>query len=120
MYALDAQVGAMGREGVEKRWRRHADMAKMTSDWIDECRSDGIDVENIVKREYRSPTVSTIRLPVGVESTAFLPRVASRGITVATGYGKLRAPTFRIGHMGDHSTATLARCLDACRAALIG
>jgi len=118
MYALDAQVEAIAREGIEGRWRRHADMSAMTSQWIDECKSSGIDIENIVRPEHRSPTVSTIRLPEGIESSAFLPKVASQGITVATGYGKLRAPTFRIGHMGDHTPATVARCLDACRSAL--
>jgi aspartate aminotransferase-like enzyme len=118
MYALEAQAQAIDREGVETRWQRHADMAKMTSEWIDECRRSGIDIENIVQPKDRSPTVSTIRLPKGTESSAFLPKVASKGITVATGYGKLRAPTFRIGHMGDHTPATVARCLDACSSAL--
>jgi aspartate aminotransferase-like enzyme len=118
MYALDAQVEAMNREGIESRWKRHAEMSEMTSEWIEDCRSNGIDIENIITPEHRSPTVSTIRLPAGVESGAFLPKVASRGITVATGYGKLKDATFRIGHMGDHTTATVARCLDACRSAL--
>jgi aspartate aminotransferase-like enzyme len=118
MYALDAQVEAINREGIENRWRRHADMARMTSDWVDDCRGNQIDIDNIVKLENRSPTVSAIRLPRGTESATFLPKVAANGVTIATGYGKLKDATFRIGHMGDHSTATVARCLDACLSAL--
>lgn len=120
MYALDVQVRAISEEGIENRWRRHSEMAEMTNEWIKACRdNDHLDVCNIVDAAHRSPTVSTIKLPEGTTSTAFLPKVAARGITVATGYGKLKEQTFRIGHMGDHTTATLERCLDACRSALL-
>jgi aspartate aminotransferase-like enzyme len=44
--------------------------------------------------------------------------VAERGFTIGTGYGKLKGATFRIGHMGDHTPDGLARCLEACDAAL--
>lgn len=120
MYALDVQVRAIAEEGIENRWRRHSEMAEMTNEWIKACRdNDHLDICNIVDAAHRSPTVSTIKLPEGVTSTAFLPKVAARGITVATGYGKLKEQTFRIGHMGDHTTMTLERCLDACRVALL-
>jgi aspartate aminotransferase-like enzyme len=36
-----------------------------------------------------------------------------RGFTIATGYGKLREETFRIGHMGDQNVGTLEALLDA-------
>ncbi|HUQ20031.1 MAG TPA: alanine--glyoxylate aminotransferase family protein [Gemmatimonadaceae bacterium] len=120
MYALDVQVKAINAEGIENRWGRHSEMAAMTNKWVTACRNDdGLDICNIVDAAHRSPTVSTIKLPDGVSSTSLLPKVASRGITVATGYGKLKDQTFRIGHMGDHTTATLERCLDACRSALL-
>jgi aspartate aminotransferase-like enzyme len=115
LYALEAQLDAIRVEGIEKRWKRHQAMAEMTSQWLDDCRErHGIDVENIVDREHRSPTVSTIRLPRGLGAEEFVERVASRGIRVASGYGKLKPATFRIGHMGDHSPATLRHCLTAC------
>jgi aspartate aminotransferase-like enzyme len=120
MYALDVQVKAIAAEGIENRWRKHSAMAEMTNSWIKACRDkDHLDICNIVDAAHRSPTVSTIKLPEGVTSTAFLPKVAARGITIATGYGKLKEQTFRIGHMGDHTTVTLERCLEACRAALL-
>ena len=120
MYALDVQVEAIAREGIESRWQKHFAMAGMTNDWINGClNQDKLDICNIVDAAHRSPTVSTIKLPDGVSSGEFLKKVAARGITVATGYGKLKDETFRIGHMGDHTSTTLQRCLDACRSALL-
>jgi len=119
LYALDLQLESILAEGVETRWKRHAAMLEMTSDWVDDCRNrSGIDLKNIVDKGHRSPTVSTIQLPEAVSAEDFLKKVASRGIRVASGYGKLKSRTFRIGHMGDHSPATLQGCLEACQAAI--
>ena len=118
LYALDKQLEAILAEGIENRWKRHAAMSQAVDTWLIECQSDGINISNIVERSQRSPTVSTLRLPKDVNAEVFLGKVRSRGITVATGYGKLKSSTFRIGHMGDHSPSTLERCLDACRWAL--
>ena len=117
-YALDKQLEAILDEGIENRWKRHTAMSQAADKWLVECQSDGIEIENIVEKGMRSPTVSTIRLPADVSAEGFLRKVQSRGITVATGYGKLKSSTFRIGHMGDHTPSTLDRCLDACRWAL--
>jgi len=118
LYALDKQLEAILAEGIENRWKRHAAMSETMDTWLIECQSDGIGINNIVEKSQRSPTVSTLRLPKDVNAEAFLGKVRSRGITVASGYGKLKSTTFRIGHMGDHSPSTLERCLDACRWAL--
>ena len=118
LYALNVQLDAIRREGIENRWRRHKEMAEMTNAWLGECQRTGIDLRNIVELWCRSPTVSTIQLPVGTNAEDFLQKVRSRGIVVAAGYGKLKATTFRIGHMGDHAPATLERCLAACRWAI--
>nr|MDP9177177.1 hypothetical protein [Gemmatimonadota bacterium] len=117
-YALDLQLEAIRQEGIENRWKRHTAMSEMTSQWLDKCRDSGIELNNIVQPEFRSPTVSAIQLPKNLSAAEFLRRVAERGIRVATGYGKLKSDTFRIGHMGDHSPATLEGCLAACEAAV--
>ena len=93
-------------------------MAEMTNSWLVQCQQDGIGLKNIVDEGHRSPTIATIQLPAGTNSDEFLQKVRSKGITVASGYGKLKSTTFRIGHMGDHSPATLERCLSACRWAI--
>jgi len=119
LYALDAQLMAIAVEGIEERWQRHASMAAATQQWLAETRERlGLDWRNIVAREFQSPTVSTIQLPPGVAGETFVDAVQLEGIRVAHGYGKLRHSTFRIGHMGDHTPATLQRCLDACERAI--
>lgn len=37
----------------------------------------------------------------------------ARGFTIGAGYGKLKDPTIRIGHMGDHTVAELEALLGA-------
>jgi aspartate aminotransferase-like enzyme len=115
MYALEVQLDAMRREGIENRWQRHRDMLDATSTWLDKTRGE---LSNLVPPGSRSPTVSTILLPESMEGKAFVEKVKTLGIRVATGYGKLGATTFRIGHMGDHTVATLENCFAACEGAL--
>lgn len=114
LYALDVQLSSIMSEGMRARWDRHTAMAQLTSDWAGKTAG----VTNIVKPEFRSPTVSTIRLPEGMNGRDFVKRVGAAGIVVGTGYGKLADTTFRIGHMGDHTVETVARCLAACDGAL--
>lgn len=120
-YALEVQLEAINTEGIENRWKRHQAMGRMTNEWLElpgHTRESGL--RNIVQAGHRSPTVSTIQLPVDLTSDEFMSRVASRGIRIASGYGKLKSTTFRIGHMGDHSPTTLECCLAACEAAITG
>ena len=119
LYALEVQLQAIQAEGIENRWQRHSAMSTATDAWISHVRdSVGASIENIVELASRSPTVSTIRLPAGVNGKAFVNKVKARGIQLGGGYGKLGDTTFRIGHMGDHTVATLEGCLDACEAEL--
>lgn len=119
LYALETQLQAIHREGIESRWRRHEQMVAATSEWLVESQTrTGAKLENIVASSSRSPTVSAIRLPEGVAGKAFVQKVKARGIQVGGGYGKLGDTTFRIGHMGDHSVNTLEACFAACEAAL--
>lgn len=118
-YAMKEQSRAIAAEGIESRWARHTAMAKLADEWSEAVGARyGGALQNIVARGNRSQTVSALRLPDGLASGPFLAEVASRGFIVASGYGKLRETTIRIGHMGDHSVATLEPCLRACEEAL--
>ena len=39
LYALEAQMGDIGREGIERRWDRHISMRDATIDWVYGCRA---------------------------------------------------------------------------------
>ena len=119
LYALEVQLAAIQREGIENRWARHEEMSAITTSWlIESSRRLGVGWANIVDEAHRSPTVATIRLPEDVATKDFVAKVKAGGIQVATGYGKLGATTFRIGHMGDHTVDTLERCFAACEQAV--
>lgn len=121
LYALEVQLRAMVREGIESRWERHQEMSTVTSSWlIESARQTGVAWENIVEEPHRSPTISAIRLPEGKPARSFVAKVKEQGFQVGTGYGKLGDTTFRIGHMGDHTVSTLERCLAACERAGAG
>jgi aspartate aminotransferase-like enzyme len=119
LYALEVQLEAMKREGIENRWERHNEMSALTTSWIIEtAKQTGLPIRNIAEEAHRSPTVATVRLPENVNGREFVGRVKANGIQVATGYGKLADTTFRIGHMGDHTVSTLEKCFAACERAL--
>lgn len=118
-YALDVQLESIVAETMPARWARHRAMAARTAQWVDEMKSSSVSAVRILARDrHRSPTVSTIMLPGGISSGTVTRVAAEQGITVGTGYGKLKENAIRIGHMGDHTLETLERCLAACTMAL--
>ena len=118
LHAADVQLAAIRDEGIETRWARHTAMAQSTWEWTDRCRANGIDIEILAPTGARSPTVSAITVPPGFTGGQIVKRVAEHGFVIGGGYGALKDRTFRIGHMGDHTVAGLASCLDACERAL--
>ena len=94
------------REGFETRLRRHAAMAERVWGWAAE---QGLDV--LAPVGARSPTVTAITLE---DAPGFVAAVAERGFTLGSGYGRLKANTFRIGHMGDQTLDTLEPLLACC------
>lgn len=112
-FALEVQLERILREGIETRWARHLAMREQVKSW-----AERLGLRIVAVPAGRSPTVTCVELRPGTEMKGFLDAVASRGIVVGTGYGKLKATTFRIGHMGDHTVDTVGRCLDACEKAL--
>ncbi len=117
LYALDAQLEAFAREPIEARWARHRAMAEQMWEWA-EARGDRFGLGLLAPPGERSPTVTAVTLPPGVTGDAVAAAVAERGYVIGAGYGRLKATTFRVGHMGDHTPATLAGCLAACDDAL--
>jgi aspartate aminotransferase-like enzyme len=113
MYALAAQAARIREEGIEARWQRHADMLARVVSWVGEMNARGVALEILAPEGYRSPTVTTLRPPAGWTGPRVVAAAKERGYTIATGYGKLREDTFRIGHMGDHTVEELEALLEA-------
>lgn len=119
LYALEAQMGDIGREGIERRWERHLAMRDATIEWVQAVsRRRGVDLSVVAPEGVRSPTVTVIALPSGMVPRELLDAVLVRGYTLGSGYGELKDTTIRIGHMGDHSVDGVKRCLHACESAI--
>jgi aspartate aminotransferase-like enzyme len=119
LYALEAQMGDIGREGIERRWERHEQMRDATVEWVEGMDARrGVSLRVLAPEGSRSPTVSVVVLPQGMNASDVSAAIKNRGYTIGGGYGQLKDTTFRIGHMGDHTLDGLNRCLHVCEAVI--
>jgi predicted phosphoserine aminotransferase len=108
LYALAAQMDRIEEEGLDNRLARHRRLAERTWSWCDD-----LGLRMLVEdRSFRSPTVTTIVCPDGWTGPKVASAVKQRGYQVATGYGRMKDESFRIGHMGDHSMESLEGLLE--------
>jgi predicted phosphoserine aminotransferase len=108
MYALEAQLRHMAAEGLERRFRRHAEMAEVCWSWVGETSNRlGVPMSVLAPEGSRSPTVTCIEMPAGAQPSAVVAGMKERGFVIGGGYGKLKDTTIRIGHMGDHTVKEL-------------
>ncbi|MEP7088085.1 MAG: aminotransferase class V-fold PLP-dependent enzyme, partial [Gemmatimonadota bacterium] len=116
LYALDAQLAAIGREGLEARYARHAAMAGAVHEWVSEAARRGRGVKILASEALRAPTVTCLAVEGDAARLAHLLR--ARGFEIGAGYGALAGSTIRIGHMGDHSVREVRALLGALDDAL--
>ena len=119
LYALDAQLRDVATEGIDARWARHAAMQRATVAWVEQlAREVDPAFAVLAPSGARSPTVTCVVVPERVAATRIVEATARRGLVIGTGYGPLKASTFRIGHMGDHDVDGLLRALATVRDAI--
>jgi predicted phosphoserine aminotransferase len=113
LYALDEQARYIEAEGIDARLDRHRRMAERTWAWCEEL---GLTI--LAAPGFRSPTVTAVLCPDGWTGPSVAAAVKERGFQIATGYGRMKDETFRIGHMGDHTMDRLEVLLDVLRSIL--
>ncbi len=113
VWALGRQLARIAEEGLEARWERHRRLHERMSRWLDEGGGARGITFATEEQTIRSPTVSCLRPPPGVEAPALVARLAEKGYTVAGGYGAWKPTTFRIGHMGEVGMEDLDELLAA-------
>lgn len=120
LYALDAQLERIEAEGLEARWARHRAMAERTWRWVDEMRArHGVDLQVLAAEDRRSPSVTCVVLPDELNGVEITRRMAELGYTIASGYGRLKEKSFRIGHMGDHTMGELEGLLEVLASVIV-
>jgi aspartate aminotransferase-like enzyme len=117
LFALDAQLATIAREGLPARYARHAEMAAVVRAWVADAGTRGRGVGLLARADVCAPTVSCLTINGDAARLAHLLR--ARGFEVGAGYGPLAASTIRIGHMGDHTVREVKQLLAALDHALV-
>lgn len=102
IHALDVQMGRMLAEGLENRWKRHQEMARVCREWANSR------FKMFPARGYESVTLScveNVRKDITVKQ--LYEKLYERGHVISEGYGKLKERTFRIAHMADTTVEEL-------------
>ena len=102
LFALDVQLDHILAETMEGRWARHDALRRRVLEWAEQRGHRAVPPEGA-----RSWTVSCLMPREGVSPEALVAKAKERGYTIGGGYGKWKATTFRIGHMGDVDLASL-------------
>jgi predicted phosphoserine aminotransferase len=105
LFALDQQLEHILSEGLQNRFTRHAKLASTVQGWAQHHFS------LFAAPGFRSRSVTTVRNSPPVDLEELSRFLAKHGMKVASGYGKLRHETFRIGHMGEHQPVDIETLL---------
>lgn len=106
MYALDYQFDRiLNEEGLENRFARHAEMAKVAREWANKY------FELLPQEKYASNTLTTIKNTRNIDVADLNKQLGARGFAISNGYGKLKDKTFRIAHMADTTMPELLEVL---------
>lgn len=91
---LREAIKRIEREGLEKVFKRSADLAKYTRERLQE-----LGLELFSKRP--SHTCTAVKVPEGVDGEKLLEYIRDqRGVTMAGGQGEMKGKIIRIAHMG--------------------
>ena len=98
-YALRESLRIIAEEGLQERWDRHQRNAEMLWSGLSE-----IGLQCHVDQEIRLPTLTTVRIPDGVDGKAITKKLLNEyNIEIAGGLGELGGKVWRIGLMGYNS-----------------
>jgi alanine-glyoxylate transaminase/serine-glyoxylate transaminase/serine-pyruvate transaminase len=98
-YALYEALSIVAEEGLEPRWTRHRRNAELLWQGLEHL---GLTLH--VPIAYRLPTLTTVRVPEGVDETQLRTRLLNEyNIEIGGGLGELKGRVWRIGLMGYSS-----------------
>ncbi|MCT0228528.1 alanine--glyoxylate aminotransferase family protein [Synechococcus sp. CS-1331] len=98
-FGLREALRLLAEEGLEAAWARHRSNAERL--WAG---LERLGLELHAPQHLRLPTLTTVRIPAGVDGKAFSLHLLNRhGIEVGGGLGALAGQVWRIGLMGYNS-----------------
>ncbi|MDM9381141.1 alanine--glyoxylate aminotransferase family protein [Chlorogloeopsis sp. ULAP01] len=98
-YALREALRLLAEEGIENSWQRHQQNVEYLWQQLEDL---GLSLH--VEKEYRLPTLTTVRIPDGIDGKAIARQLLLEyGIEIGGGLGELAGKVWRIGLMGFNS-----------------
>ena len=99
-FGMREALRLLAVEGLEQSWARHRSNAEALWSGL-----EGLGLVMHAPVELRLPTLTTVRIPEGVDGKAFTQHLLNNhGIEVGGGLGTLAGKIWRIGLMGYNST----------------
>lgn len=115
-YALREALRLVQEEGLEARYARHRRHAELLWAGLEE-----MDLALHVAPAHRLPTLTTVRVPAGVDEAAVRKALLDRyNIEIGGGLGALKGQVWRIGLMGYSSSLENVTLLLAALRDLLG
>lgn len=98
-FALYESLRLVAEEGLEARWERHRTNAEMLWEGLQD-----LGLELHVPQEHRLVSLTTVRVPQGVDEVGVRTRLMQDyNIEIAGGLGELKGKIWRVGLMGYSS-----------------
>jgi aspartate aminotransferase-like enzyme len=102
-------------EGLEERFERHDLFAGAIRAGL-----AALGFASFTDPRFLASTLSVVRYPDGIDDRAFRAGLAANGVVVAGGLGPTLGRVFRIGHMGNLSSAQVRFAIEAVEKTLSG
>ena len=100
-YAIREALRLLAEEGLDARWKRHQDAAERLYAGLED-----MGLECHVPREHRLHTLTTIRIPDGVDGKQVTARlIDEHNMELGGGLGDLAGQVWRVGLMGYNATS---------------
>jgi alanine-glyoxylate transaminase/serine-glyoxylate transaminase/serine-pyruvate transaminase len=101
MFALREAYRLVMEEGLENRWRRHQSNHLLLKNGL-----EALGFEFLVKEGYRLPMLNAVKIPNGVDDAVVRGRLLHEyDIEIGGGLGQFAGKVWRIGLMGESSSA---------------
>jgi aspartate aminotransferase-like enzyme len=115
VYAFDAALNMILKEGLQNVFARHMKIGKMMRDG-----AKAMGLQLLVEKKYASNTVTAVKVPEAMGDGKKFREILrdEYKIVITGGQGKLDGKIFRIGHMGFVSEKEIKELLEAMRVTL--
>lgn len=114
LFGLDCALQLMMKEGKENIFKRHL----LLRDYFrNEIRKLGLEL--FVDDDFASPTVTSIKLPDGVDGHTWISVLRDKyNVVIAGGMGDTKGKIIRVAHMGYVHKSDLERVVDSLKRSL--